>query len=458
VRIAGEFLLSADVIQSADWRDGEPVRLHDLLAYFHRGAKPRGEWRVGAEFEKFAVERSTGRHLSYGESGGIRSILEALVARFGWEPHFEGEHLTTLSRAGAMISLEPGGQVEFSTPPLKTLAELSAALEVHRSELRAVTDLARVAWIAAGVSPFQSTEEIPLGVRARHRLMAEYLPRSCPMALPMMKATASTQVAFDYSSEADAMRKFRVALILSPIINAIWANSSIYAGKPTGFASYRSQIWLGMDPARSGLLTEFLVRGPSFDRWVDYLLHVPMLFVCHDGHYVPADGMTFIQFLRRGHGGRFPSLADWELHLTTVFPEVRLKHFLEIRGADANPPALAMAVPAFWKGLLYDEFTLESAARLCDEFDPCEIPGLFAEVSITGLATKFANTTVLSLAGTLAEMAAEGLEEQGEPEGVRFLDPALEILQRGTSPGTPMLEKQISETRSDLAQLKTFEY
>ena len=441
-----EFLLSADVIRPDDRLAGEPVRLDDLLAYFHRGAKPRGEWRVGAEFEKFAIERSTGRHLSYGESGGIRSILEALVARFGWEPHFEGEHLTTLSRAGAMISLEPGGQVEFSTPPLKTLAELNSALDQHRSELRAATDPARIAWIAAGVSPFQSAEEIPLGVRARHRLMAEYLPRSCSMALPMMKATASTQVAFDYSSEADAMRKFRVALMLSPIINAIWANSSIYAGQPTGFASYRSQIWLGMDPARSGLLTEFLVRGPSFDRWVDYLLHVPMLFVCHEGHYAPAEGMTFIQFLRRGHCGRFPSLADWELHLTTVFPEVRLKHFLEIRGADANPPALAMAVPALWMGLLYDENTLESAEGLCDEFDPREMPGLFAEVSRSGLAIAFANTTVLSLAETLSEMAAEGLQEQGESEGVRFLNPVFEILQKGTSPGMAAPQKQLRTT------------
>ena len=270
--------------------------------------------------------------------------------------------------------------------------------------------------------------------------------------------TASTQVAFDYSSEADAMRKFRVALMLSPIINAIWANSSIYAGKPTGFASYRSQIWLGMDPARSGLLTDFLVRGPSFDSWVDYLLHVPMLFVCHEGHYAPAEGMTFIQFLRRGHGGRFPSLADWELHLTTVFPEVRLKHFLEIRGADANPPTLAMAVPALWKGLLYDENILESAEGLCDEFDPREMPGLFAEVSRSGLATKFANTTVLSLAETLAEMAAEGLKKQGEADGIRFLEPTFEILRRCTSPGTIALQKQAHFANDPLNWFGTFEY
>lgn len=442
--------MSADIHQPGEKRDAEPVRLDDLLSYFHMGAKPRSAWRVGAEFEKFAVERGTGRHLTYGEPGGIRSILEALVERFGWEPHFEGEHLTTLSRVGAMISLEPGGQVEFSTPPLETLAELAAAVENHKSELLAVTNPDEVAWIASGVSPFQSAEDIQLGVRARHRLMAEYLPERCPMALAMMKATASTQVAFDYADEVDAMRKFRVALTLSPIINAIWANSPYYAGRPTGFASYRSQIWLGMDPDRSGLLPEFLNRGPSFDRWVDYLLHVPMLFVCHGGQYSPAGGMTFAEFLRRGHNGRKPTMADWEIHLTTVFPEVRLKHFLEIRGADANPPALALAVPALWMGLLYDEESLGLAESLCGTIEPQELPGLFAESSRTGLATPFAGTTLLTLATRAVVIARNGLERLGEPDATRFLTPANEVLRSGQSPGSAFLDLKRVPTHEQL--------
>ncbi len=276
------------------------------------------------------------------------------------------------------------------------------------------------------------------------------------MALAMMKATASTQVAFDYSSEADAMRKFRVALTLSPVVNAIWANSPCYAGRPTGFASYRSQIWLGMDPDRCGLLPEFLSRGPSFDRWVDYLLHVPMLFVCHVGRYVPAEGTTFAEFLRRGHSGRMPTMADWEVHLTTVFPEVRLKHFLEIRGADANSPALALAVPALWKGLLYDEESLELAESLCGIIEPHELPGLFAESSRTGLATPFAGTTLLTLATQTVAIARNGLERLGEPNATQFLAPAIEVLRSGQSPGSAFLESVKHTTHEQL--ICTFEY
>ena len=436
----------------------EPVSVEDLLAYFHAGAKPRSDWRVGAEFEKFAIERGTGRHLTYGEPHGIRAILESLADRFGWEPHFEGDHLTTLSRAGAVISLEPGGQVEFSTPPLAALSELSAALETHRREIRAVTDPDAVAWIASGVAPFRSADEIPLGPRPRHRIMADYLPARCPMALEMMKATASTQVAFDYSSESDAMRKFRVALLLSPVVNSLWANSPYYAGRPTGFASSRSRIWRGMDPDRSGLLPDFLSAGPSFENWVRYLLDVPMLFICHDGHYSPAEGQTFRQYLAEGHEGYRPTLADWEIHLTTVFPEVRLKHFLEVRGADATGPALAVAVAALWKGLLYDEDALADVERIAEAFRPHDLPPLFAAVGRTGLATAFEGTTVLELAKRIVGIAAQGLEQQGERDAPRFLEPVRAILRVGESPGTALLRRsyEAKPTYSELVSL--FEY
>lgn len=417
--------------QSADDDGEEPIRLNRLDDYFHNGAKPRSKWRVGAEFEKFALDRLTGRHLSYGQSGGIRSILESLVERFGWEPHYEGKFLTTLSRAGGVISLEPGGQIEFSTPPVETINEIAAGLETHRNELLAVTDPERVGFLAAGVTPFQATEDIPLGVRARHRLMAEYLPKRCPLALSMMKATASTQVAFDYSCEADAMRKLRVALMLSPLVNAIWANSPWYAGRASGFASYRSQIWLGMDPDRSGLLPGLLAAGPSFQKWVDYLLDVPMLFACHDGHYCPAGGATFRQFAESGHEGRYPTLTDWEIHLTTVFPEVRLKQFLEIRGADANPPELALTVPALWKGLLYNDNALSVVEALIEGIDPFALPKLFADVSRTGLNTLFAGKRVLDWAKQIATLARAGLDAS-EAE---YLNPVDAILHVGRSPG-----------------------
>ena len=431
--------MSVHINRSSDDRRNDPVGPDDLLGYFHDGGKPRGEWRVGAEFEKFAVERGTGRHLTYAEPGGIRSILEALVERYAWEPHYEGEHLTTLSRDGAMISLEPGGQVEFSTPPLLSVSDIDAALQQHRTEIRSVTEPATVAWIASGVSPFQSADDIPLGIRPRHKLMAEYLPGRCPKAMEMMKATASTQVAFDYADEADAMRKFRVALTLSPIANAIWANSPYYAGKSTGYASYRSRVWLGMDPDRSGLLPDLLAEELSFERWVRYLLDVPMLFVCEEGAYLPADGLTFRRFMASGHGDYFPTLADWEIHLTTVFPEVRLKTFLEIRGADATRPALAVAIAAFWKGLLYDDEALTAAEAVCDAIAANELPRLFAETSETGLATPFAGSTVLDLARRIVRIALDGLKRQGE--AVRYLEPIQLLIERGTSPGTDLLQR-----------------
>ena len=231
-----------------------------------------------------------------------------------------------------------------------------------------------------------------------------------------------------------------VALTLSPIANAIWANSPYYGGKPTGYASYRSQIWLGMDPDRSGLLPDLLAEGLSFERWVRYLLDVPMLFVCEEDEYHPADGLTFRTFMAEGHGGYFPTLADWEIHLTTVFPEVRLKHFLEIRGADATAPALAVAIVAFWKGLLYDDEALTAAEALCDAIAPGELNRLFAETSATGLATAYAGSTVLVLARRIVRIASDGLKRQGEAE--RDLDSVQALLERGTSPGTELLRRR----------------
>ena len=266
--------------------------------------------------------------------------------------------------------------------------------------------------------------------------MAEYLPKRCPKALEMMKATASTQVTFDYADEADAMRKFRVALMLGPIVNAIWANSPYSAGLPTGFASARSQVWLGMDPDRSGLLPDLLADGLSFERWLRYLLDVPMLFVVVEDEYRPADGLTFRAFMASGHDGYYPTMADWEIHLTTVFPEVRLKHFLEIRGADATPPALAVAVAAFWKGVLYDDRALAEADQICDTIAPAELAGLFAAASRTGLATRSGAIDVLDFAERIAQISTDGLRRQKEDPS--YLNPVRDLLRRGASPGTTL--------------------
>lgn len=367
-----------------------------------------------------------------------------------------------LTRGGASVSLEPGGQVEFSSPPVRHVGELAAECHRHRDEVRAVVDPDRVAWVAAGVTPFTRVEDLPPPIRRRHAVMAEYLPAKCPMAAHMMKATASTQAAFDYADEADAVRKFAVALTLGPVVNAIWGNSPLYDGTPTGWASYRGRVWVGMDPDRSGLLPHLLADGLSFDRWVGYLLDVPMLFTVRDGGYHAAGGRTFRDFLCHGIDGRFPTLADWEVHLTTVFPEVRLKQFLEVRGADANPALLALAVPAIWKGLLYDPNALAAAEQIARHFLPADLPGVFEAAARHGLAAEHGGHTLLAWAGELADIAADGLRHQAERSGLPderpFLDPVFVILYRGTSPGSEALTVFTAHPPTPAETLSRYEY
>jgi glutamate--cysteine ligase len=409
----------------------EPLAFADLVDYFHAGAKPRTEWKVGAEFEKFLLDRDTGRAVSHDEPGGVGEVLRALAERFGWQIRSTGSRVVLLARDGANVSIEPGGQVEFSTPPLLHLNELADQFHRHVAELKAVVDPARRAWVAAGVTPFARVEDIPPPVRRRHRRMAELLPARCETACHMMKATASTQVAFDYDSEADAGRKFAVALTLGPVVNAVWGNSPLYAGANSGWVSYRGWVWLGMDADRSGLLPQLLADGLTFERWANHLLDVPMLFVVDGREYQPAGGRTFRDFLEHGIDGRFPTRTDWEVHITTVFPEARLKQFIEVRGADANPPPLALAVPAVWKGLLYSDSALSAAAELAKRFPPAALCDLFEAVAKRGLAAEFGGRAVLAWAKEVIALAAGGLP----PDERRFLDPVFAVLEAGKSPG-----------------------
>jgi glutamate--cysteine ligase len=261
--------------------------------------------------------------------------------------------------------------------------------------------------------------------------MAEFLPARSETAQHMMKATASTQAAFDYADEADAVRKFTVALALGPVVNAVWGNSPLYGGENSGWVSYRGRVWLGMDADRSGLLTRLLADGLSFERWADYLLDVPMLFVIDGRDYKPVGGRTFRDYMRHGLDGRFPTKVDWEVHITTVFPEARLKQFIEVRGADANPPPLALAVPALWKGLLYDDTALSAAVELARRFPPAELCGLFEQIARQGLAAEFGGRSVLAWAKEVAAIAVNGLPADER----RFLDPVFAVLEAGQSPG-----------------------
>lgn len=410
--------------------DDEPVSEADLIADFADGAKPPDQWRVGGEFEKFALDRATGRQIAF--DNGIESVLRSLAARFAWEPHEEAGRVTTLTRAGSTISVEPGGQVELSTPPAANVAELEAELTRHLGELRAVTDPTRIAWCAAGVTPFSPVEAIAINPRPRHRLMAEYLPTRSPFALHMMKATASTQVTFDFADETDAGRKFAVALALSPVVNAAFANAPRYAGRPTGFVSYRGHVWHNMDPDRCGFLAELLAGEISFARWTAFALDVPVLFLDHGGVLRPAPGVTFRQWMNRGLDGQFPTLHDWDVHLSTIFTEVRLKRFLEVRGADATLAPLA--VPALWKGLLYDRESLGAAVELARHFPGNELRDLSDRAARLGLRAEHRGESLADWCGDVAALAADGLKRLGGTE-LAFLDPVREVIASGRAPG-----------------------
>ncbi|MFM8273236.1 MAG: glutamate--cysteine ligase [Gemmata sp.] len=412
--------------------DHTPVTERDLLDYFHEGAKPVSAWRVGAEFEKFAVDRATGRQIGFDD--GIESTLHALATHYGWEPHFEAGRLTALTRGASTVSVEPGGQLELSTAPSQRLSELQTELGTHLCELRAVTDQAKVAWIAAGLTPFSAVPEIPLNPRPRHRLMAEYLPTRSPSALHMMKATASTQVTFDYADEADAGRKFGVALALAPVVNAMFANSPMHAGGHTGFVSYRGHVWHQMDPDRSGLLPELLAGDMTFARWVDLLLDVPLLLLTDGACLRPAPGVTFREFVNKGIDGRFPTRHDWDVHLSTMFTEARLKTFLEVRGADATPSPLALAVPAVWKGLLYDSVALGAATELARGFKPGELFALSEAVARNGVRAEHRGEPLIEWCREVVAIAETGLKRRGED--TTYLDPLREVLADGRSPGS----------------------
>jgi glutamate--cysteine ligase len=323
------------------------------------------------------------------------------------------------------------------------VGQIATSYRNHLDELRAVSDPRRVAWLAAGVTPLCPVEAIPLMPRVRHQIMARYLPERSPTALPMMKATSSTQCSFDYADEEDAARKFTTALKLGAIVNALWGNAPLYKGQRTGHVSYRGHIWHHMDPDRSGLLTDLLAEGLTFERWVDYLLEVPMMFTHVAGHYRPVGGRTFRDFLETGQDGHYPTLADWELHLTTVFPEVRLKSFLEVRGADAVAGPLALSVPALWKGLLYDEISLDATATLAEQVPVTDLAPLFEIAYQSGLAAEYQGRRLSAWCRELVDLAAAGLRRQaelrGHPDEQRYLAAAYEVLERGRSPGAEFL-------------------
>ncbi|TCT03470.1 glutamate--cysteine ligase [Aquabacter spiritensis] len=435
-----------------DTLDATPISSRDeLVAWLEEGNKPEEMFRIGTEHEK--IPFTLGRHepVPYDGNKGIRALLEGMATACGWEPILEGTTLIGLSdpRGGGAISLEPGGQFELSGAPLASIHETCSEINTHLSTLRQVADPLGIGFLGIGMSPKWSRSETPVMPKGRYRIMAAYMPKVGSLGLDMMFRTCTVQVNLDFSSEADMVRKLRASLALQPIATALFANSPFSEGKPNGFLSFRSEIWRDTDADRSGMLPFAFEPGMGFERYVDYALDVPMYFVKRGDAYVDVAGSSFRDLLAGRHPallGETATLSDWVNHLSTIFPEVRLKRFLEMRGADAGPWAELCALPAFWVGLLYDRESLQGALDLVAGWTQAQRQTLRDEVPRLGLGARIAGRSVLEVARDAVALSRAGLarrrrlDSQGRDE-TRFLVPIEEVLASGRAPAEVLLDR-----------------
>ena len=421
----------------------DPRQLAEVLA---SGEKPRVDWRIGTEHEKFGFRLDDLRPPSFDGARGIEALLTGLT-RFGWQPYQESvdgqpPRTIALTRDGASVTLEPAGQLELSGAPLATLHETCKEVGSHLREVREVADELQLGFLGMGFQPKWRRDEMPWMPKGRYRIMRDYMPKVGNLGLDMMTRTCTVQVNLDYASEADMVKKFRVSLALQPIATALFADSPFTEGQPNGYLSYRSHIWTDTDPDRTGMLDSVFEDGFGYQRYVDYLLDVPMYFSYRDGIYHDASGKSFRKFLKGELDvlpGALPTLRDWNDHMTTAFPEVRLKKFLEMRGADSGPWGRICALPAFWVGLLYDDVALDAAWDLVKDFSLAERHALRDGVPKYALGLPFRNGTVCDLAREAVKIAVAGLQRRAmrNSQGVdesRFLDELIEIVESGKTP------------------------
>lgn len=431
--------------------------LDDLVAHIATGEKPRARWRVGTEHEKIGLHRDTLRRVPFEGPRGIAALLEKIAETDGWARTVEGANLIALEKDGASITLEPGGQLELSGAPLAHTRDTCGEFSAHLELVRRVSEPMGIVWLSLGMDPLHGISDVPRMPKARYDIMREYLPTRGELAMHMMHLTATVQANFDYGDEADMVAKCRMAFGATPIVSAIFANSSLYEGKPSGFISRRLHIWKHTDPDRSGIPPFVFAEGFGYRAWVEWALDVPMFFVVRDGRYRPARGTTFRRFMREGFEGERATIGDFDRHLTTLFPDVRLKRILEVRGADAVPPGLICALPALWKGLFYDREALAAAGALTAGWSQEEREAAMDAVARRGLAAHIAGRPVLELGRELVEIASEGLRrigaETGQADERGFLDPVRAQLALGKSPGEITLERWEGEWNRNVERL-----
>lgn len=427
----------------------------ELYEIFHESEKPAEHWKIGAEAEKIGIFRHTNTPVRYGDSPGIPTILKTLSARHGWEPDAEtpGGPLIALRRGRSSVTLEPGGQLELSGAPWSHLHSVAAEAQGHLDELRAISEELGIAWLGLGFHPFAHQQDLDWVPKARYGIMQVYLPSRGAYGLDMMRRTATVQVNLDYSNEQDAIRKLHTSIRLAPITTAIFANSPFFEGKRWGGLSYRAQVWRDVDNDRAGLLPSLWLEGASYERYVQWALDVPMFLFKREGKPIENTGQSFRSFWKHGFQGHRATAGDWELHLNTLFPEVRLKRTLEIRGADSQGPTTSMALPALWTGIFYDERALAEAEALCADFTYDEIAQLRSQIPLLALRTPFRKGNLLPIAQRLVEIAAGGLErrarldDQGKDEKI-YLRSLYSLLESGRCPADLLLEASLGDTCS----------
>ncbi|CAN1722658.1 Glutamate--cysteine ligase [Hyphomicrobium sp. 1Nfss2.1] len=437
--------------------DGAPSPLvrsrDDLVGWIAAGEKPKAAWRIGTEHEKFVFHTDTLTPVPYEGARSISALLKALITRFGWDPIVEGDKIIALKREGCEIcgniSLEPGGQFELSGGALETLHETAVETRAHLREVLCVGEQLGIGFIGLGFSPKWTLAETPHMPKQRYNIMTRYMPTVGSRGLDMMYRTATIQVNLDFASEADMVKKLRVSLALQPIATALFAASPFTEGKLNGFESMRSEVWRDTDRRRTGMLPFVFEEGMGYERYVDYALSVPMYFVYRGGRYIDASGASFQDFLDGKLPqlpGERPTIDDWSDHLTTLFPEVRLKRFLEMRGADSGPWQRICALPAFWVGLLYDEQALDAAWNLVKDWTAEEREALRNAVPRTALTTKFRDTTVQQISREVLRIARRGLRARrrinaaSQDESV-YLDLLDEVAHSGRTLADRLIER-----------------
>jgi glutamate--cysteine ligase len=443
---------------------GGPIEDRAQLAeYLASGCRPPDLWRIGTEHEKFGYGLADHLPLPYAGERSILAMLEGLRDRFGWTPVEEAGKLIGLERDGANVSLEPGGQLELSGAQLRTIHETCDEVNAHLHEVKSIADDIGAGFIGLGAAPEWTAEQMPVMPKGRYALMTRYMGRVGTTGTMMMYRTCTVQVNLDFESEADMVQKFRVALALQPLATALFANSPFFDGRVNGWQSWRARIWRDLDPARTGMLPFVFEEGMGFERYVDYALGVPMYFVYRDGRYIDALGQSFRDFLAGrlpALPGEKPTLSDWADHLTTIFPEVRLKKFMEMRGADGGPWRRLCALPALWVGLLYDKGALDAAWDLVKGWTAEERDALRHDAAKDGLRASIGGRSLREVAREVLALADAGLRARGHsgaggtiPDETHFLNALRESVETGQTPADELLARYAGDWQGDLSRI-----